>query len=313
MSLRHYVGPTVAVFVIALVLVSLATLLFYSFSNVLVVKNATLLLLSLSNLFLLTALVLFPIAWGYAVRRIQRNRYSRQTQSLIAKQIQHYSAQRGTLIAYLFDTAISRQYSRTDLDRRVHEFLKYTVNHTSALFTQHTGAQCAACIKLLYREHTDDDKPLIRTLVRDDASQNTRWLTDEDLAHFGIAENTAFFRIVTDSVAEGFYGSNDLPYEADHGRYINSNPHWRRHYTASIVTAIKHPDGGLGKELIGFLCVDNYQGNFDMDYCRYQLTSIAYMVYFVLKIWSFIHDNLVNQDGKEEQMARVGGSSDTVL
>lgn len=165
-----------------------------------------------------------------------------------------------------------------------YESLKEIVNKTRDLFSRYTELDCAISIKLLRYPKTEDEKtaPYVFTFFRDSRSTLARRDADETLPAFPYLENSAFVNIIHDPTLNGYFYCNDLIDLEARGKYKNSHNGWKQFYDATAAAAIRDPDSRADRRVLGFICVDNFGGNFDDAVCAQMLGSVADELYYIL-------------------------------
>lgn len=207
----------------------------------------------------------------------------------VAKGIEGILYERTGLTKHFTDLYAGNTSDITSLKVNCYQFKRAVLAHTVSIFTAYTGNQCACCIKLFggyaaYETSGNYETDDISTLLRDDASKVHRSYYDEEVYKYH--KNSAFWSIMDDPNADEYFFSNDL--EALGDNYDNDHKGWRKHYNATAVFPIKPPDKLARDNAIGFLCVDNFTGNFDDDYTKHILATIANTLYYVLSGLEFI-------------------------
>ena len=177
---------------------------------------------------------------------------------------------------------------QVDINLQLKTYLTDVLNFTCHLFSQYTGKQCAACIKIFEGGFGDQsaqapsltNPKYVRTLLRDSVSNATRSAIDKKLDKFDYNKNTAFLRIYSHSDDPDYYVENDLRELAAQHKFHNAREKWLEDYDATAVVPIRPHGDPVEGACIGFLCVDNIGGNFDHDRCVNILNGVASDLYF---------------------------------
>lgn len=134
-------------------------------------------------------------------------------------------------------------------------FMIYVLANIKEVFDVMTGDECAVCIKFL------NEKLVVKTFMRDSVSYRRRAIADRTLPEYQYHENTAFSQILDARSPVSHYLSNNLLKETT---YVNINKSWQNYYNATVVVPVrlivqKNPEKS---NILGFICVDNFKGNF---------------------------------------------------
>lgn len=172
-------------------------------------------------------------------------------------------------------------------DPAVKDTVQRILNLIGTLFDTYTDNRCAVCIKWI--ESHDGKETLVRTYVRDSLSQVTRAATDQvsSTKEYSLTANTAFVDIIGSTTPNPTFRSNNLTLRALRNKYINGNNHWREFYNATLVVPIDLGERPSTATTQGFLCVDNFAGNFDAQICSSVLHIFAKM--FGARFIIFVH------------------------
>jgi hypothetical protein len=180
------------------------------------------------------------------------------------------------------------------------------LTHVANVFTAYTSDSCSVCIKLLSKKPGCED-PLIHTFERDTISKTKRAAIDHEiLTSYPARENSAF-QLIVNNVGDrrAFFKSNNLKKLRNGGSYHNRNPHWDQYYNSTLVVPISHSDNpSLGANFLGFLCIDNFRGGFDREFCVPAAFVMSKLLYQFLQIFNVLAPNtssssVVVQNGKE--------------
>ena len=137
------------------------------------------------------------------------------------------------------------------------------------------------CVKIIDYENKkcpnphnalEDRGPSLITLSRDEKSSTER----RDVVQH-IACNRHFNEIVYGDARH--FASNDLKELQARGLYKNSRDKWEQYYNASLVVPIPEitdEDNNFSEKIVGFLCIDNFNGGLDHDVTLQYATEVAY-------------------------------------
>lgn len=219
------------------------------------------------------------------------------------------------MLALDYEHCINLRNPVTDRDsdeirNKLKEYLTELLGNVATLFSEYTGQECAACIKVLSKHHdhkeqldyenspSDSEASFVYTYSRDPKSRLRRSQADNatglDLYRF--EQNAAFAKIMHSEILKGYYFKNDLASLGD--EYWNINKKWPDLYNAVAVAALKTPHKDEVVEALGFICVDNKGGGFDNETCRQLLESVASIVYYTLRVTvAAINEEVRRPDG----------------
>lgn len=182
----------------------------------------------------------------------------------------------------LIDTTKNANYAEIiDILRITKLYNLYVANNIKDLFDKLTGSNCSVAIKMI-NGFVDDNDPIISTLIRDTRSYRLRRANDSlDNTGFLWHENTAFRNIMKCNNPAKYYASDELSNEKG---YVNINSNWNKFYNATLVYPIRlgfrqDYQAQLDKSIIGFICVDNVDGNLNNNACIDALAAIAESLY----------------------------------
>lgn len=145
------------------------------------------------------------------------------------------------------------QFARIIDDFR--KFLEIVTSHLQSYYTLITSDNCSITIKLFDRNHK------VKTYWRDMVNLRKRAITDgNNFGAFDIEDNTAIKYIMDSGFYDSFFVCDHLDEEFKIHKY--KNPHqWEKHYNATAVVPICRSYNQTQKRnIIGFLCVDNFKG-----------------------------------------------------
>lgn len=216
----------------------------------------------------------------------------------IMKQMQHVLESRTGVSAFFSQKILSRR-TEINLEEAVSNYVSDLLYRTKLIFDEITGDNCSVCVKLfdISSDGSFPETPVLRKTLRDPSSAAERMIgLDERIT---ISENTAFNFIAGSAVHRSFYFNNALYRSYLAGNYQNSRPEWFKFYNATAVCAIKNPSKRFQNDTIGFLCVDNFKGNFDADLTCAIMKSLATCLFYVYR-------NLVLIKSSSDGMGREG-------
>jgi hypothetical protein len=173
-------------------------------------------------------------------------------------------------------------------------FMLYLINNVKHCFDVLTNDTCSVCIKMIDVEAkppTPQQDPLanltVRTYLRDSLSYRTRHEIDKRHPQYPCFENTAFKRILDKRTNDTYYLSNGLQNERN---YENFRTDWQNSYNATLVVPIRtHCDEHYFVTL-GFLCIDNFNGGFDIR-GKDLAGSIADHLYNIFRIYNGLSES----------------------
>lgn len=158
-------------------------------------------------------------------------------------------------------------------------FIDFTLTNIKACLTNISGDECSVCIKII------SDNRSIQVLRRDNVSYRIRSNFDNRHPSFPIISNSAFSKIADGHDSATYFACDNL---AGNGGYVNTHDGWQSLYNATVVVPIQkiiRQGPGGEYDIVGFLCVDNLNGNLDNPTCRDFLSAIGdslYNLFFAL-------------------------------
>jgi len=180
------------------------------------------------------------------------------TKTKIAQIIHNFSHEYRNVINEIHSDLISQDYSNFENRRTSFRmFIVYMLSNIKEVFDILTFDEVSVCIKILYKE---EEKFFVKTFMRDNISYRERSDTEKFLPEYPYYENTAFKNIMDIHCPDSHYLCNDLNKEKG---YSNINKKWRKYYNACLVVPIRLIIGKHSSNVIGFICVDNFEGKFD--------------------------------------------------
>ena len=205
----------------------------------------------------------------------------------------------GEVLGRVFDKNIE------NISNNFQAYLSRILEETAQLFTLYTGSKCASCIKIFEGSKGDINQAFsvdgarthLKTLARNPGSEADRIATDNELKIFDYHKNTAFHRICASNKSPHYFVDNSLETRAEMGDYDNENPNWKKLYNASAVVPVRPPNAPVEAQSVGFLCVDNRDGGFDMDRCVSILDGIASDLYFGINATTSVLEHIRKNGG----------------
>jgi hypothetical protein len=180
----------------------------------------------------------------------------------LAAQILHNFAHnyREIVCEIYYDLKSSNFTNREGIAIKFTKFISSTLANIKQIFDHLTDDNCSVCIKLV---DIENGEYRIRTFERDHGSARKRSDIDKRLPNFPHHQNTAFYVIFDPNCEDSHFLCNDLKNKE---RYFNCNINWRDYYNACLVVPIRLITERDSKEerssVLGFICVDNFKGNF---------------------------------------------------
>lgn len=134
-----------------------------------------------------------------------------------------------------------------------------------------SGFTCAVTLKVV-----NSEKGLVKTLYRDPLSLRKRRRSDKlcysETGCYSVNSNTAFRIILDENYADVTFACDDLAELHNNHEYDNSNQFWHDNYNACIVSPISIVTGENERSVIGFLSIDNKEGNLN------NISNIEYLL-----------------------------------
>lgn len=182
------------------------------------------------------------------------------TKVKIVQIIHNYSHEYRNVVNSIYNDLTSQDIS--NFEHRRNSFRMFIIGmltNIKEIFDILTFDEVSVCIKLLDKDE-DKDEFLVKTFMRDSISYRVRSETENFLPEYPVHENTAFKNIMDPYSPDSYYMCNDLENEKG---YINANKNWRKSYNACLVVPIRILEKAKTYSVLGFICVDNFKGNFD--------------------------------------------------
>lgn len=258
-----------------------------------------------------------------SIQNEQLNRLNKQRLTIINSQsecihtVAHYSRNIVNLfdkhVADLKAKSVEGKISPLELEKILLEIDFFFINITSNIrdyFNTVTNTQCAITIKILQKTEKDT---FVKTLFRDPVSLKKRRKSDENVENSGkysTRQNTAFDTIMNTTCKNQYFAHNDLSLLAATGYYKNGNPEWRKYYNATLVTSIGITTGKAEKDILGFITIDNFDGNLtDLSSIDF-LYAVSDILYIVLgKYVNFIRKDMesfnIDNMGTDPKLKRM--------
>lgn len=221
--------------------------------------------------------------------------------STISHRLESVSAGRTGITDHLIAVFSGSVIDKNELEHKTYNFMQMLLTNVERIFSEYTGHDCAACIKLFLdrdpftkmttKDHDPsldtktsdaknrDTKTLIMTLLRDNACAIDRKAKSDPHEPYEYYRNLAFTWIRDQENKENFFVSNDLKNMIE---YVSGRKGWEIDYNATAVVPINDPSSKLNTTIIGFLCVDNKFGEFDDEFTVNTLSIFANTLYYVL-------------------------------
>lgn len=180
------------------------------------------------------------------------------TKTKIAQITHNFSHEYRKVINEIHSDLISQDYDNFESRRTSFRmFIIYMLSNIKEVFDILTFDEVSVCIKILYEK---EDELFVKTFMRDNISYRERSDTENLLPEYPYYENTAFKNIMDIHCPDSYYLCNDLKKEIT---YSNINKKWSKYYNACLVVPIRLIISKHSSNVIGFICVDNFEGNFD--------------------------------------------------
>jgi len=180
------------------------------------------------------------------------------TKTKIAQIVHNFSHEYRNIINGIHSDLISLDYDNFEKRKTSFRmFISYMLENIKEVFDILTYDEVSVCIKILYKKEEDF---LVKTFLRDGISYRERSSTEHILLEYPCHENTAFKNITDIHCPDSYYLCNDLYKEKT---YNNINRKWSEYYNACLVVPIRLIINKDLSYMLGFICVDNFKGNFD--------------------------------------------------
>ena len=170
------------------------------------------------------------------------------------------------------------------------KFLDNILNNVKAFLEVWTRDSCSTCIKICNKVN---DQIKVKTFYRDGISFRDRRGNDfsphEEQITFDIEKDFALKVILNKSYRQTFYVCDDLS-NAKSNYFNHNHNRWWEKYNATIVVPIAinlrkrrtikqflsgEPSPLMQKEVLGFLCADNFKGRFEQEFVGEFMCGIA--------------------------------------
>jgi|GEM_PF-2023188 len=199
------------------------------------------------------------------------------------------------------------------LQRNWSMFNIYFVDNIKKIFDIVTKDSCSVSIKIIeppdenLEEYSSDVlDSLIRTYFRDALSYRFRRDVDHHVGKYPARYNTAFQKILSPHNEESIFVCDNLKSEK---AYVNLNHRWKSFYNATLVVPIRVESLSLllndnvdslpvRHNVIGFLCVDNWDGGFKSKAAIDLLSGFADLYYIIL--YAFYEQSVARREAHTE-------------
>lgn len=165
----------------------------------------------------------------------------------------------------------------SDPGQSLNEHLRCYLGILESMFSKYTATECAVCVKMLMPGHNPQN---VKTLVRDPKSLFKRAYVDKNLKSYPYSACTVFKEIFKESPS--IFLSNNLKRISN---FQSANESWKKHYNAVLAIAISDHEQATLDNTIGFLCVDNFIGRFDENFCKEILIACACDVFQLFTVY----------------------------
>jgi len=191
-------------------------------------------------------------------------------------------------LIYEFENYLSRygELKKDDVDELLIHFDKFLNTFTSNLqsfMTLYTNDSCAVTIKIV--NYSPSKEKLVKTFYRDPIHYRKRKKSDKgidnsDVIH-NVNDNTAFKIIASPKYKDTTFLCDDLKSLWESGVYENRTQGWMQLYNACAIVPINKRLPDNERNIVGFLCVDNFSGNLANSPAENYLCAVADMLYNV--------------------------------
>ena len=231
-----------------------------------------------------------------AIDKNKRNEILLKNTSELISNLAYYQRHILNKMDYFLDNPNEANQDKvTKISNDSKKFLSTFMANIHPYFTLSTNDNCAITIKIV-----KDGK--VKTFFRDAISYTLRKKSDTTIDGkdfiYDLNENFAFFVIYSKDYKDDYYFCDDLKNDK---QYYNRNPHWQKFYNATAVAPISINIGELKKDILGFLCVDNFNGNLGQKPVESILNACSALLFPVLYKYEKISNfaNLNNyKDGR---------------
>jgi len=246
----------------------------------------------------LKALADLPSKNSFLIERIKTHELILKSNAEYIHNILHNY--RNTL--FKIDESYSNLNSLSDEEiiESINIFERYLTTLTTNLqsyFTQLTDDKCSVTIKLI------KDKK-VKTCYRDPISYRSRKSSDRkingDVFVYETTDNYAFHIISSNDYPATFYICDDMRKDKD---YFNINKNWENLYYATAVVSISSGINKRGREILGFLCVDNFKGNLKQSAVEGFMSGVGDMLFNLFKKFDLII-NFAKQKNIDDERVR---------
>lgn len=194
------------------------------------------------------------------IRAARRRKRNRRIVNILSGFVAGYGTFRESLALRIADGQEDAEKIIVEIDT----YLRAICGEIQKIFSIYTNSYCHVSVKLY-----DVDSGQVSTFVRDTMSYVDRSVNDDHVKSYPYTDNTAFKSILENPKIDHFC-SNWLRLRHAFGFYKNSHEGWKELYRATIVVPLsfRYHSADINHEnVVGFLCVDNRNGNFDSRMC----------------------------------------------
>ncbi len=212
----------------------------------------------------------------------------------IAQIVHNFSHEYRNVINEIHSDLIVKDYSHFESRKTSFRmFITYMLSNIKEIFDILTFDEVSVCIKILYKEK---EEFLVKTFMRDNISYRERSNTENLLSQYPYYENTAFKNIMDPHCPDSYYLCNDL---SNDNVYHNINNNWNKYYNACLVVPIRLLVSKQESNVIGFICVDNVDGNFDDKIAVDILGSFGDNCFHLFNLFNELQSQTISNTGGE--------------
>lgn len=178
-------------------------------------------------------------------------------------------------------------------------FMKTLTSNLQSYFTLLTNDSCSVCIKIVKGKK-------VKTFYRDPINYRSRKKSDKKLDGndfvYNHNENTAFQVICSEDYKDATFLCDDLRKLKKENKYKNKNEDWETFYNATAVVPIniKHHNGK--RNIIGFVCLDNYKGGLNTSSVENYLCAISDPLYNLFIQYAKIAETAIQKGVTDERI-----------
>ncbi len=198
------------------------------------------------------------------------------------------------LLSEIYDAIIHNKLNEYEsIESKWKQFLQFFVSNVKENFDILTKDPVAVYITLIEKD-TSNDNYYAQTLYRDPISYSKRSVIDINEGDYYNTNQFYPFNLILDerNSQNEFVSDNCLSHSAYYDRITN----WQEFYNAIICIPIRKYIGTDDEmemdyyHSVGFIVVDNFKGGFDNEIAIQQLKSFADQLYYLLNIFSDLHE-----------------------